>query len=91
MFATWSVRTYNILLRNKIEVETPEQAIAAGDMVVAGKVRNAGLKCATELYRAAGLGAYLIQERLLFKKDFDTIVSWCEYLDRYTFHYDMRN
>lgn len=91
MFATWSVRTYNILLRHKIEVETAEQAIAAGDMVAAGKIRNAGLKCATELYRAAGLGVYMIQERLLFKKDFDTIVSWCNYLDRYVLHYDLRS
>lgn len=91
MFATWSVRTYNILLRHKIEVETAEQAIAAGDMAAAGKLRNAGLKCATELYRAAGLGVYMIQERLLFKKDFDTIVSWCNYLDRYVLHYDLRS
>ena len=87
MLATWSVRTYNIIMRNKLEVETPEQAIAAGDLVMANKVRNAGLKCATEFYRAAGLGVYQIVKRMNYKMDIDRVKWYCECLDRYTFHY----
>ena len=90
MLATWSVRTYYILMRNKLEVETPEQAIATGDLVVANKIRNAGLKCATELYRAAGLGVYQIAAKLNYCRSFNMIAMWCNDLDRYTFHCDMR-
>ena len=90
MLATWSVRTYFILKRYHLEAETPEQAIAAGDLVMEGKLRNAGLKTAVELYRGAGLGVYLIAKKINYKRGFDTIAAWCEYLDRYTFHYDMR-
>ena len=90
MLATWSVRTYNILMRNKLEVETPEQAIAAGDLIIGGKVRNAGLKCASELYRAAGLGVYPIVKKLKYQRSIDIVKTWCEHFDRYTFHYDMR-
>ena len=91
MLATWSVRTYNIIMRNKLEVETPEQAIAAGDLVMANKLRNAGLKCATEFYRAAGLGVYQIVEKLHYCRSWDMIARWCNDLDRYTFHCDMRD
>ena len=89
MLATWSVRTYNILMRNKLEVETPEQAIAAGNLIMEGKIRNAGLKCATELYRAAGLGVYQIVRLLNYQRSINLVQAWCEYLDRYVFHCDL--
>ena len=91
MLATWSVRTYNIILRNKLEVETPEQAIAAGDLVMQGKFRNAGRKCATEFYRAAGLGVYQIVRKLDYSMSIERVTIWCNHLDRYVFHYDMRS
>lgn len=90
MLATWSVRTYNIILRYNMEVETQEQAIRAGDLVMEGKIRNAGLKCATELYRAGGLGVYQIEKKLDHRKSHEAVVNECNYLDRYVFHYDMK-
>lgn len=89
MLATWSVRTYNFILRYGMEIETQEQAISAGNLVMEGKIRNAGLKCAIELYRAGGLGVYQIEKKLNYRKSHEAVVNECNYLDRYVFHYDM--
>ena len=86
MLATWSVRTYNIILRYNMEVETQEQAISAGDLMIEGKIRNAGRKCATELYRAGGLGVYQIEKKLNGLVNTERIKTWCNYLDRYIIH-----
>lgn len=89
LFKTWSVRTYNIILRNMPTngpVLDAQDAEALGDLVAAGKIWNAGRKVATELYRAAGLGVYNIYEKLNGKVEVDKIRCWCEYIDTDIFH-----
>ena len=91
MFATWSVRTYYILLRYGIDVKTAEDAIRTGDLAMENKLRNAGLKFAVEMYRAAGLGVYPIFKRMHGRLDLERIRLLCGVLDRYTFHADLRD
>lgn len=86
MLASWTVRTYNFILRYNMEIETQEQAINAGDLVMEGKIRNAGRKCATEFYRAGGLGVYQIYNKLEGLMSIERIRAWCNYLDRYIIH-----
>lgn len=91
MFATWTVRTYLILERYHLEVKTAEDAIRTGDLALQGKLRNAGLKFAVEMYRAAGLGVYPIYKRMQGRLDLDRIRLVCGNLDRYAFHADIRD
>lgn len=89
LFQTWSVRTYNAILRNMQEggpVLNAQDAEDMGDYVVAGKIRNAGLKVATELYRGAGLGVYNIYKKLNGRVEVNKIRCWCEYIDTVIFH-----
>ena len=87
MIQSFSVRTYNFLLRDKIDMDSREAVLAYADKIMNKKVRLAGMKTATELYRAAGLGVYPIVKRMNNEMDIDRVKWYCEYLDRYTFHY----
>ena len=81
LWKSWTVRLYNILLRNQFTVTNAAEAIAIGDKCTTGMVRNGGKKCAVELYRAAGLGAYQIHKRLGYQMPFDRIKYLCERFD----------
>jgi hypothetical protein len=81
LWKPWTVRTYNILRRNRIIVDSPAEAIKVADNIRLGLIPNAGRKMATELYRAAGLGVRDIYIKLLGEVDIDIIRAWCEYLD----------
>lgn len=87
MLATFSVRTYNFLLRDKIDMDSIEAILAYADRVRDKKVRLAGRKTAVELYRACGLGVYLIEKRMNYEMSIDYVRRHCEHLDRYVFHY----
>ena len=87
MIQSFSVRTYNFLLRDKVDMDSVEAVLAYADRIRDKKVRLAGRKTAVELYRAAGLGVYPILERMNYEMDIDRVKWHCEYLDRYTFHY----
>lgn len=89
LYQTWSVRVYNIILRNMpkgTQVLNAQDAEALGDLIVAGKVRNAGWTAACELYRGAGLGVYNIYKKLSGRVEVDKIRWKCEYCDRIIFH-----
>lgn len=90
MIQSFSVRTYNFLLRDKIDMDSVEAVLAYADKVKDKKVRLAGRKTAVELYRACGLGVYPIVKRMGYEMGIDWVKRHCEHLDRYTFHYDMR-
>lgn len=87
MIQSFSVRTYNFLLRDKIDMDSVEAVLAYADRIRDKKVRLAGRKTAVELYRAAGLGTYPIVKRMNYEMDVNRVKWECEYLDRYTFHY----
>lgn len=87
MIQSFSVRTYNFLLRDKIDMDSAEAVLAYADRIRDKKVRLAGRKTAVELYRATGLGVYPIVKRMNYEMDIDRVKWHCEYLDRYTFHY----
>lgn len=87
MIQSFSVRTYNFLLRDKIDMDSVEAVLAYADRIRDKKVRLAGRKTAVELYRATGLGVYPIVKRMNYEMDVDRVKWHCEYLDRYTFHY----
>ena len=86
MLQSFSVRTYNFLLRDKIDMDSREAVLAYADKIMNKKVRLAGRKTAVELYRAAGLGVYLIVKKMNDEMKVDSIKWYCEYLDRDTFH-----
>ena len=87
---TWSVRTYNALRRSNIRVTCAEDTVQVGNLAIRGYIRNAGIKTAIELYRAGGLGAYEILDRVnceLFHRkrepwSIETIRTLCEDFDR---------
>ena len=87
MIQSFSVRTYNFLLRDKVDMDSREAVLAYADKIRDKKVRLAGRKTAVELYRAAGLGVYPIVKRMNYEMNIDRVRWYCEYLDRYTFHY----
>lgn len=87
MIQSFSVRTYNFLLRDKIDMDSVEAVLAYADRIRDKKVRLAGRKTAVELYRATGLGVYPIVKRMNYEMDVNRVKWECEYLDRYTFHY----
>lgn len=74
----WTVRTYYFLERFRIEVNSSEDAIAAGDRVLRGKMPGAGLKVACELFRAGGLGIYNIFDRMEGRLSLERIRFLCE-------------
>ena len=83
-YPAWTVRTYYILMREGITLTDRADMIEAADLAVQGKLRHAGLKFATELYRAAGLGVYPIYKRLNTREgriDLQRVKSICERLD----------
>ena len=86
MLATFSVRVYSFLLRDKIDMDSVEAILAYADRVRDKKVRLAGRKTAVELYRAAGLGVYTIEKRMNYEMSIEWVKRHCEHLDRYTFH-----
>ena len=87
MIQSFSVRTYNFLLRDKIDMDSVEAVLAYADRIRDKKVRLAGRKTAVELYRATGLGVYPIVKRMNYEMDVNRVKWECEYLDKYTFHY----
>ena len=87
MLATFSVRAYNFLLRDKIDMDSIEAVLAYADRIRDKKVRLAGRKTAIELYRACGLGVYSIEKRMNYEMGIDYVKRHCEHLDRYVFHY----
>lgn len=87
MIQSFSVRTYNFLLRDKVDMDSVEAVLAYADRIRDKKVRLAGRKTAVELYRAAGLGLYPILRKMNYEMSIDYVRRHCEYLDRYTFHY----
>lgn len=86
MLQSFSVRTYNLLLRDKINMDSVEAVLAYADKIRDKKVGHAGRKTAVELYRAAGLGVYPIVKRMKYEIEIDRVKRHCEYLDKYTFH-----
>ena len=62
LYKTWTVRTYYILRKNHLEPTCAQECIVIADNWCGYK--NAGMRFAVELYRAAGLGAYNIYDRL---------------------------
>ena len=86
----WSVRTYNALRRGNIHVTCAQEAVHVGNLAIRGRIRNAGIMTAIELYRAGGLGAYEILDRVnceLFHRGRDpwsieTVRALCEDFDR---------
>ena len=86
----WSVRTYNALRRNNIHVTCAENAVQVGNLAIRGYIRNAGIMTAIELYRAGGLGAYEILNRVnceLFHRkremwSIEKVRALCEDFDR---------
>lgn len=78
LFRPWTVRTYYLLKRNHIEVNSEDDCITAGDLCLANKVRNGGLKMACELYRAGGLGIYNIFDRMDGRLSLERIRFLCE-------------
>lgn len=83
-YPAWTVRTYYILIREGITLIDRADMIEVADLAVQGKLGHAGLKFATELYRAAGLGVYPIYKRLNTTEgriDLRRVRSLCEYLD----------
>lgn len=87
-YPAWTVRTYYILMREGITLVDRADMIEVADLAVQGKLRHAGLKFATELYRAAGLGVYPIHKRLNTREgriDLQRVKSVCERLD-YSLH-----
>lgn len=89
MLATWSIRVYFFLTHNKLEVETPEQALEVAELVLTHKMKNGGIKCAVEMYRAAGRGVYEITRRLEGRWTEDQVRNWCNHLDLEVFHWDL--
>lgn len=87
MIQSFSVRTYNFLLRDRVDVDSVEAILAYADKIRDKKVRLAGRKTAVELYRACGLGVYPIVKRMNYEMNIDYVKRHCEHLDRYTFHY----
>lgn len=87
MLATFSVRAYNLLLRDKVNMDSVDAILAYADRVRDKKVRLAGRKTAIELYRACGLGVYPIEKRMGYEMGIDYVKRHCEHLDRYVFHY----
>lgn len=86
MIQSFSVRTYNFLLRDGVDMDSVEAVLTYADRIRDKKVRLAGRKTAVELYRAAGLGVYPIVKRMNNEMDVNRVKWYCEYLDRYTFH-----
>lgn len=79
LWKSWTVRTYNVLMRNRLSVWSAEDAVDVADAVMRGHYRNGGKKMAAELYRAAGLGVYEIARRT--SKTVEEIRNLCEWLD----------
>jgi len=79
LWKPWTVRTYNVLMRNRLSVWNAEDAVSVADAVMLGYYRNGGKKMAAELYRAAGLGVYEIARRT--GKTVEDIRNLCEWLD----------
>lgn len=78
----WTVRTYYILRRYNLTIACAQDCIRIADN--RHKYRNAGMKFAVELYRAAGLGVYNIYDRLratstdlLHPMSFDRVKMLC--------------
>lgn len=86
MLTSFSVRAYNFMLRDKIDMDSAEAILAYADRVRDKKVRLAGRKTAVELYRACGLGVYVICKRMDYEMSIEWVKRHCEHLDRYTFH-----
>lgn len=86
MIQSFSVRAYNLMLRDEIDMDSIEAVLAYADQVRDKKVRLAGRKTAVELYRACGLGVYLIAKQIDNNWDIKYVREYCEYLDRYIFH-----
>lgn len=86
MIQSFSVRTYNFLLRDKVDMDSVEAILAYADRIRDKKVRLAGRKTCVELYRACGLGVYPIVKRMNYEMSISYVLRHCEYLDRYTFH-----
>ena len=86
MIQSFSVRTYNFLRRDGIDMDSVEAVLAYADKVRDKKVRLAGRKTCVELYRACGLGMYPILKKMNYEMGIDWVKRHCEYLDRYTFH-----
>ena len=87
----WSVRTYNALRRGNIHVTCAQEAVHVGNLALRRGIRNAGIMTAIELYRAGGLGAYEILNRVNYELTFnrgrdawsiETIRALCEDFDR---------
>lgn len=87
----WSVRTYNALRRSNIHVTCAEDAVQVGNLAIRGRIRNAGIMTAIELYRAGGLGVYEILNRVNYELivnrgrdawSIETIRALCEDFDR---------
>lgn len=81
LWKCWTVRTYNVLMRNRLHVWSAEDAKEVADAVMLGYYRNGGKKMAAELYRAAGLGVYEIAQRT--GKTVEETRQLCERFDNY--------
>ena len=74
----WTVRTHYTLERAGLVILNQTDCLEAGDLVMTGKIRGAGLKVACELYRAGGLGIFNIYDRMNGRLDLGKIRFLCE-------------
>ena len=66
LFRAWSVRVFNFLRREGLQVLTAEQCCELADAVLQGSYPSyhGRYAIATELYRGAGMGIYPIYRKL---------------------------
>lgn len=71
-------RTWTCLMRYNLPMDTAEDMLQAGHAIVAKKIRNAGLGCATECYHYAGLDVETIHKLLGGRLELDYIKFLCK-------------
>lgn len=76
-------RTWTCLQRYNLPMDTAEDMLQAGHAIVAKKIRNAGLGCATECYYYAGLDVETIHKLLGGRLEMTYIQHLCKQFSEY--------
>lgn len=76
-------RTWTCLKRYNLPMNTAADMVEAGHAIVAKKIRNAGLGCATECYYYAGLDVETIYKLLGGRLEKVYIESLCKQFSAY--------
>lgn len=82
LFVWWSVRAYNIILRDGLDIRSAKDAIEAGDLCRDGKLQHGSKIAAIEFYRAGGLGIFPIYNRLSHAVSLQKIREDCIKFDK---------